>query len=172
MTTENDERNMWEYVLNTKLAPYIPFVREFWAKLDEIEIYNTGTFPVTGRDVPRGLMYRVTNTPVRSPIKHVQVFPFVPVTHLNISNVTGGVHHMVGEVCLDNKFTIDEFTIVEKSNLPSTWHQGQIVAFVPTRVLEGTRVLGRWVYLTTPEMIGLMQDKVVKSVKQKVIKYI
>ena len=117
-------------------------------------------------------MYRVTNTPVRSPIKNVQVFPFVPVSYLQLTNVSGGATRMVSRVCANNGFTIEEFTIIEKSNLPSTYHQGQFVAFVPTRILEDTSQLGKWVYMTRPEMIGLMQDKVVQSVKAKVIKYI
>lgn len=169
---ERLEDPVWEYVLNSKLAQYMPAVRKFWENVTEIEISGTGVYPVTGDDVPPGLMYRVTNTPVRSPIKHIQVFPFVPVVYLQITNVAGGANRMVSRVCADNRFTIDEFTIIEKSNLPSTYHQGQFVAFVPTDVLNGVKGLGKWVYLTAPEMLALMQDKVTRSIKQKLIKYI
>lgn len=163
---------IWEYTLNAKLAVYLPAVRKFWENIEDIVVMNTGVFPVCGEDVPSGLMYRVTNTPVRSPIKHIQVFPFVPVAYLNLTNVSGGANRMVSRVCAGNKFRIEEFTIIEKSNLPSTYHQGQFVAFVPTQTLNSVQSLGKWVYLTTNEMIALMQDKVLPSIKGKVIKYI
>ena len=163
---------IWEYTLNAKLAQYIPAVRKFWDNIENIEIVGTGVYPMKSEDNPPGLMYRVTNTPVRSPIKHVQVFPFVPVAYLNLTNIAGGANRMVSRVCADNKFKIEEFTIIEKSNLPSTYHQGQFVAFVPTQVLNSVKDLGKWVYLTTPEMIALMQEKVLSSVKCKVVKYI
>ena len=164
--------DLWEYALNSKLTPYIPFVRKFWENISEINIVGTGVFPIGYTDAPPGLMYRVTNTPVRSPIKHVQVFPFVPVPYLNITNVPGGASRMVSRVCMDNRFTIDEFTIIEKSNLPSTYHQGQFVAFVPTVVLNGVQNLGKWVYLTAPEMIGIMKGVITDSVRNKLIKYV
>lgn len=160
----------WEFVLNAKLAPYIPAVREFWKNIEDVDIYSTGVFPVDG--APEGLMYRVTNTPARSPIKHIQVFPFVLMSYLNIAYLQGGVLEMTSKVCMNNRFTIDEFTIIEKSNLPSTFHHGSFIAFVPTDVITGVRGLGRWVYLTTPEMMGLAKDKVVITVKRKVSKYI
>lgn len=163
---------IWEYVLGTKLMPYIPCVREFWKTVEDIYISRTGVFPIKGDDIPPGLMYRVTNTPVRSPIKHIQVFPFVPVSYLQLTNVAGGATRMVSRVCANEAFTIEEFTIIEKSNLPSTYHQGQFVAFVPTDLLNSTSSLGKWVYMTAPEMIALMQDNVLDSVKNKVIKYI
>ena len=101
---------IWEYTLNAKLAQYIEHVRKFWEDIENIEVMCTGVFPVQGENIPPGLMYRVTNTPVRSPIKHVQVFPFVPVTYLNLTNVAGGANRMVSRVCADGKFKIEEFT--------------------------------------------------------------
>lgn len=163
---------IWEYTLNAKLAQYIEHVRKFWKDIENIEVMCTGVFPVQGENIPPGLMYRVTNTPVRSPIKHVQVFPFVPVTYLNLTNVAGGANRMVSRVCADGKFKIEEFTIIEKSNLPSTYHSGQFVAFVPTKVLNSVKELGKWVYLTAPEMIALMHGTIQNSVKCKLIKYI
>lgn len=162
---------IWEYVLATKLQQYIPCVRDWWEHVDQLDITGTGVYPIKADDAPPGLMYRATNTPVRSPIKNVQVFPFVPVSYLQITNVAGGANRMVSRVCADN-FTIEEFTIVEKSNLPSTYHQGQFIAFVPTEILNGAKALGKWVYLTAPEMCALMQDKVTKPIKNKLIKYI
>lgn len=162
--------SMWEYALNAKLSAYLPKVREFWEHIDDIDVMGTGVYPVLGDDVPTGLMYRVTSTPARSPIKNVQVFPFVPSSYLNFTNVRGGAVRMVSRVCAGGRFTMDEFTIVEKSNLPATYHQGQIVAFVPTAMLEAGKALGRWVYLTANELMALAQGKVLTSIKGKAIK--
>lgn len=158
---------IWEYMLHSKLVDYIPKVREFWAEIDTLEVTGTGVYPVTGSNVPAGLMYRTTNTAVRSPIKNVQVFPFVPTSYLNLTNVAGGANRMISRVCAGNRFTIEEFTIVEKSHLPSTYHQSQFVAFVPTEIIEGTKELGHWVYMTVPEMISIKQGTPVKSVIDK-----
>lgn len=173
MSNQSYDDPVWEYVLATKLQPYLECVRQWWQHVDDIDITGTGVYPVQmqGIEVPVGLMYRVTNTPVRSPIKNVQVFPFVPVSYLQITNVSGGANRMVSRVCANN-FTLDEFTIIEKSNLPSTYHQGQFIAFVPTDILHGVQQLGKWVYLTTPEMCTLVQGKVTTAIKNKVIKYI
>lgn len=162
---------IWEYTLNAKLAQYIPAVRDFWNNIEDIEIVGTGVYPMKGDSNPPGLMYRVTNTPVRSPIKNVQVFPFVPVSYLQITNVAGGANRMVSRVCA-NEFMIEEFVIIEKSNLPSTYHQGQFIAFVPKDILNSAKSLGKWVYLTTPEMCALVQGKVTTPIKNKMIKYI
>lgn len=160
---------IWEYILVTKLQPYLKAVRDWWANVDDILITGTGVFPVKGDDIPPGLMYRMTNTPVRSPIKHIQVFPFVPVAYLQITNVAGGANRMVSRVCSQG-FTLDEFTIIEKSNLPSTYHQGQFIAFVPTERLNSVASLGRWVYLTKAEQVALTENTVLDSVKLKIIK--
>ena len=164
---------IWEYVLATKLQSYIPYVREWWEHVESIDINGTGVYPIISEDndMPPGLMYRVTNTLVRSPIKNVQVFPFVPVSYLQITNVAGGANRMVSRVCA-NEFMIEEFVIIEKSNLPSTYHQGQFIAFVPKDILNGAKSLGKWVYLTTPEMCALVQGKVTTPIKNKMIKYI
>ena len=168
---------LWEYIMVTKLQEYIAPAREFWEHIADIQIDGTGVYPIkqgihVSCHTPPGFMYRVTNTPVRSPIKNVQVFPFVPTTYLQITNVSGGYTRMVSKVCADNKFVIEEFTIVEKSNLPSTYHQGQFVAFIPTSILNNAKKLGKWVYLTVPEMIALTQDQILPKVKEKVIRYI
>jgi len=163
---------IWEFVLNSKLAQYIEPARKFWEHITDIDILGTGVFPVQGDSNPPGFMYRVTNTPVRSPIKNIQVFPFVPVAYLQITNVAGGATKMVERVCAANSFKIEEFTIIEKHNLPSTYHRGQFVAFIPTKMLESTDMIGKWVYLTVPEMMSILQDKTLSSVKQKLIKYV
>lgn len=169
---EKIEDPIWDYVLATKLQPYIPAVRKFWETIEDIQIHNTGVFPVEGTDIPPGLMYRVTNTPVRSPIKNVQVFPFVPCVFLQLTNVAGGAVRMVNRVCAGDRFAIDEFVIIEKNNLQSTYHNGQFVAFVPRDILDGARTLGKWVYLTTPEMCALMNDMVTKDIKKKLVRYV
>ena len=161
---------IWEYTLATKLHPYIEPARRFWDTVEDIFISGTGVYPITGDDVPPGMMYRMTNTPVRSPIKHVQVFPFVPVSYLNITGVAGGVNRMISRVCADGKFTINEFTIIEKSNLPSTYHQGQFIAIVPTEILKGARTLGKWIYCTVPEMMSIAQGIIPKTLAAKMLK--
>lgn len=166
------EDPIWEYVMVTKLKPYIESVRKFWEGIENIHVHNTGVFPVEDPNAPPGLMYRVTNTPVRSPIKNVQVFPFVPCVYLQLTNVAGGAVRMVNRICAGERFAIDEFVIIEKNNLESTYHNGQFVAFVPRDILEGARALGKWVYLTTPEMISLLSDNVTKAVKNKLIRYV
>lgn len=163
---------IWEYVMLTKLQPYIPAVRRFWEHIEEVPVHNTGVFPIQDEEAPPGLMYRVTNTPVRSPIKNVQVFPFVPCVFLQLTNVAGGAVRMVNRVCAGNRFAIEEFVIIEKNNLQSTYHNGQLVAFVPRDVIEGARSLGKWVYLTTNEMVSLISDNVTRDIKNKLIRYV
>lgn len=163
---------IWEYVMLTKLQPYIPAVRRFWEHIEEVPVHNTGVFPIQDEEAPPGLMYRVTNTPVRSPIKNVQVFPFVPCVFLQLTNVAGGAVRMVNRVCAGNRFAIEEFVIIEKNNLQSTYHNGQLVAFVPRDIIEGARSLGKWVYLTTNEMVSLISDNVTRDIKNKLIRYV
>ena len=64
---------IWEYTVATRLTPYLPEVRKFWSNIDNIAPDNIGTFNIEGDGVPPGLMYRICNTPVRSPVKHIQV---------------------------------------------------------------------------------------------------
>lgn len=162
----------WDYILNSKLAEYIPAVHRFWDNITSMVIHGTGVYPVQGDDVPPGLMYRMTNTPARSPIKGVQVFPFVPVPYLHFTNVPGGASRMVSKVCAGGRFVIDGFVIVEKSNLPSTYHQGQFLAFIPEEVYSGARDAGRWIYFKLEEMQQLCSGNVPFTVKQKLIKCI
>lgn len=164
MTQENDD--MWKYVIEQRLQPYITRAREWWEHYDELHVEHTGIFQVA--NAPSGMMYRVTNTPVRSPIKNVQAFTFVPVQFLNITGVQGGLNKMISRVC-DGGLQIEEFTIIEKSNLPSTYHQGQFLAIVPTDILKGARQLGKFVYLTRPEMAALAAGEVPYLVKCKMI---
>lgn len=156
---------IWEYTLVTKLNPYIEEVRKFWADVDAIPVTRTGIYQIDC-DVP-GLMYRVTNTPVRSPIKHVQVFPFVPVAYLQLQGIVGGANKMVERVCKD--LQIEEFTCIEKSNLPSTYHSGQIIAFVPTDILNGVRQLGKWTYFTMEELIAMRKGVIPESAHRKLM---
>lgn len=140
---------IWTYLLQTRLAPYLEPVREWWDNLDDLSLTDTGVYELEG---PPGLMVRFTRTPVRSPIKGIQAFPFVLTSYLQMTNIQGGAVKMVERVCMDRKCTIDEFTIVEKHNLPSLFNNGQFVAFIPTELLEDTRLLGTWIYMTPDEM--------------------
>lgn len=166
---------IWEYVVASKLQPYLPAVRKWWEKYDQLKIMGTGVFPFEcddeGLEVPPGLNIRVTSTPVRSPIKNVQAFPFVPTAFLQIIGVPGGVNRMVERVC-HNGLKLEEFVIIEKHNLPSTYQKGQFVAFVPEDILNGSKELGKYVYLTLQELVSLAQGKCVTSVKWKCGRYL
>lgn len=166
---------IWEYVLATKIQPYIPAAKKWWDKYDKLEIKGTGVFDyeydvVEDKNVPPGLMIRVTSTPVRSPIKNVQAFPFVPAAYLQISGVPGGVNRMIERVCKDG-LEIDGVTIVEKHNLPSTYHKGQILAFIPTDVLAGSYKLGKYMYLTLVELVQMSRGNLPQSVITKCYQY-
>ena len=155
---------IWPFILTERLKKYIPAVREWWSRADQLTVEGTGIFPVC--DEPPGLMYRVTKSASKSPIKNVQVFPFVPSAYLQIKGVAGGSTKMCERICAKG-LVIDEFTIVEKHNLPSTYNQGQLLAFIPTEVLAGSRTLGKYVYLTLPELEALSQGTVPPSVQAK-----
>ena len=169
----NQDDPIWEYVVVTKLQPYIPAVRKWWENYDKMQIVSTGVFPIEYDDCecPPGLMMRMTSTAVRSPIKHVQAFPFVPSSFLQIAGVTGGVNRMIERVC-QNGLTIEEFTIVEKHNLPSSYQKGQILCFVPTNVLEGAHDMGKYVYMTLLELCSMAKGKLPQSVQAKCYPYI
>ena len=113
---------IWEYVMVTKLTPYLPAIREWWKNYDKLNVAGTGVFDFelsddSNTEIPPGLMIRTTSTPVRSPIKNVQIFPFIPTGYLQISSVPGGVVKMIERVCKKG-FEIEEFVIIEKHNLP------------------------------------------------------
>lgn len=165
---------VWEYIVVSKLQPYITAVKRFWDSYDKLEVAGTGVTPLVYDDIecPPGLMLRMTSTAVRSPIKHVQVFPFVPTAYLQISGVSGGVNRMIERVCSNNNLVIDGFTIVEKHNLPSTYHKGQIVCFIPTEVLEGTKNMGKYIYMTTLELCSMAKGKLPDSVIAKCYQYL
>ena len=157
---------IWEYTLASRLSPYLEAVRDWWDKYDKLDLSTTCVRPIEGDDVPPGLMERMTNTPARSPVKGVQAFPFVPTAYLNVSGVSGGYIKMIERVC-DKGFKLEEFTIIEKHNLPSTYHRGQIVIFVPTKVLDDTSKLGRFVHITKTEANLLLMGEVPPSVRYK-----
>jgi hypothetical protein len=169
----NQDDPIWEYVVATKLQPYLPAVRRWWENYDKMQITSTGVFPIDYDDIecPPGLMMRMTSTAVRSPIKHVQAFPFVPSSFLQIAGVVGGVNRMIERVC-HKGLTIEEFTIIEKHNLPSSYQRGQLLCFVPSKVLEGTVDLGKYVYMTVLELCSMAKGKLPQSVQAKCYQYI
>lgn len=163
---------VWEYLLVSKIQPYLPKVKEWWDNYDSLPIRGTGVFPLDydEADCPPGLMYRVTSTPVRSPIKNVQAFPFVPTAFFQITGVPGGVNKMIERECAKG-LELDGFIIVEKHNLPSTYHKGQFIAFVPKDIMEGKEDLGKFVYLTKPELIALAHGVIPNSINYKLAQY-
>ena len=116
---------IWEYVLVSKLQPYIPAIKKWWDNYESFRVVSTGVFPINYEDpvTPPGLFVRMTNTPVRSPIKGVQAFPIIPSAYLQITGVPGGVNRMIERVCMKG-LEIDGFVIIEKHNLPSAYHSG------------------------------------------------
>lgn len=160
---------VWEYTVATKLLPYIPAVRRWWEKYEEYPVRGTGVFNLEldeDIEIPSGLMLRVTSTPVRSPIKNVQAFPFVPTGYLQIGGVKGGVNKMIERVC-HKGLTIEGFRIIEKHNLPSTYQSGQFLAFIPGDVLNGVEKLGRHMYITCAEMSAMAEGRLPQSVIAK-----
>lgn len=170
----NYDDPIWEYTVVSKLNPYLPYIRRFWKDYDKYGMQGTGVFDFIfdKNETPiNGLYVRCTSTPVRSPIKHVQMFPFVPTAYLQLSGIPGGANRMVERVCRTG-LKIDELTVIEKHNLPSTYHKGQFLAVVPTAILQDTRQLGKYIYLTTDELATLACGIALETVQEKCKQYI
>jgi hypothetical protein len=154
---------VWEFLLRERLSDYIPAAREWWSHAQEYQFDRTG---VTEGNGPNGFMVRFTRTAYRSPIKGVQAFPFVPSVYLQLGKVQGGYVKMIERVCVKG-LTIDEFTIVMKCNLPSTFNQGQFLAIIPTEILEHKNT-GLWVYVNHEEIKGLNEGIIPQSLLVKI----
>lgn len=158
---------IWAYILQTRLYPYIPAVRAWWSNLDEVDPQGTGIAEIDSD--PPGLYSRFTRTAVRSPIRGVQAFPFVLSATLQISGIQGGAKKMITRVCADNRFVLDEFTVIAKSNLPSVFSAAQFLAFVPTVILQETAHLGVWLYLTRDEIATLAKGENCEAIRLKAL---
>lgn len=134
---------IWEYTLVRKLQPYVPAVRRWWSEYENMKIVSTGVCAIKYDDieVPPGLVMRMTNTPARSPIKNVQAFPFVPSSYLQITGVPGGASRMIERVCY-NGLKLEEFTIIEKHNLPSSYQKGQLLVTIVELLRDRGQALG------------------------------
>ena len=57
---------IWEYVVASKITPYIEAARRWWSEYDQLKIMGTGVFPIKydDLDIPPGLNMRMTSTPV------------------------------------------------------------------------------------------------------------
>lgn len=159
---------LWDYVLIERLKPYIPYVRKWWDKLENFTTHDVGIYEIPTDGKLLGLKVRFTRTAIRSPIKGVQAFPFIPTIYLQISGVQGGANKMIERVC-GKGLEIEEFTIIEKHNLPSTLQQGQFIAFVPTEILSNTKKLGVWLYFTKEEIDLIARGETNKAIKQKAL---
>jgi hypothetical protein len=157
---------IFDYILGSRLQPYIPKVREWWAKIPDLSTLSTGLFGIP--DSPPGLMYRFTRSAKKSPLPGIQAFPLVPTAFLQITGITGGSVKMVERVCFEDRFHIEEFVIIEKHNLPSTFNAGQFVAFVPIDIYADTKSMGQWIYMTSTELMYLAMGHVTKEVQDKV----
>jgi hypothetical protein len=174
MATENDKKGLddplWPHVVRIRLEPYVPYVRKWWSEIEDLAPYDTGVFELSyDEDQPPGLFQRFTRTPIRSPIRGIQAFPFIVAGYLQISGVHGGSTKLIQKLCLNGGFKIDEFTVVELHNLPSTFNQGQLIAFVPTEIYEDSRLMGKWIYLTNDEISGLIKGEIYETVRHKAI---
>ena len=87
-----------------------------------------------------------------------------------MSGVPGGATRMIEQICLKG-MVIEEFTIIEKHNLPSTFQKGQWLAFIPTSLLNDTQVLGKYVYLTLDELLRIANKTLPPTVVAKCKKY-
>jgi len=159
---------IWDYVLEQRLRPYVPYIREWWADVHNFSMVDTGIVEIYCEDAP-GLYARFTRTAIRSPIRGIQAFPFVPTGRLQITGVQGGSTKMIERVCLDNRMKIDEFTVICKSNLPSTFCAGQFVAFVPTEYLEEKTRLGCWLYFTQDELSMIARGETNEAIRNKAL---
>ena len=162
---------IWEYCIATKIQPYIQVVKKWWEQYEKMDVRGTGVFNfeiegVEDKDVPPGLMVRITSTAVRSPIKNIQAFPFVPTAYLQIAGVPGGVNRMIERVCKKG-LVIDSIKLVEKHNLPSTYQKGQFIAMVPESIYEGSQKLGKYVYMTLQELCAMAKGSLPQSVQCK-----
>ena len=157
---------IWEYVVRERCAPYIPFAKQWWEAVEDKDFIDTGVY-MLNNTLP-GLSVRFTRTALRSPIKGVQAFPFVFTGYLQISGVQGGANKMIERVCARG-IDIDGIALVEKHNLPSTFLQGQFIAFVPVPILHGAQGLGKWVYFAKDELTELASGVVSDKVKARIM---
>jgi hypothetical protein len=155
---------IWEMVVRDELLKYISPARDWWKDIATKKFATTGSYSSEG---PHGMFVRFTKSPLKSPLKGIQAFPYVPTAYLQIKGVQGGCMKMVDRVCSDNRMHIEEFTIVVKSNLPATYNQGQILCIIPTKVLEHND-LGRWLYLTRDEQAALKMGNIPQSLVTKI----
>lgn len=166
-TTTTLDDPLWDYVLISRLTPYLDAARAWWAKEEELSVQDTGVYPI--EDAPPGFMYRFTRAAVKSPISGVQAFPFVLTGYLQISGIKGGSTKMITRVC-GKGFQLEEFTIIEKHNLPSTFNQGQFCAFIPTKRFEQIQQdRGAWIYITRKEFKEILEGRTPQTLKNKIM---
>jgi len=155
---------IWQYTLEQRLLPYIPYVRDWWTCVDKFDMFETGVMEL---DCPiSGLYVRFTRVAIRSPIRGIQAFPFILAARLQLVGIQGGSTKMVERVCMGNKFKIDEFTVICRSHVRSIFSAAQIIAFVPTHILE-QQDLGMWLYFTREEIALLAEGLVSEPIKHK-----
>lgn len=173
LPVETIDDSAWEYILVSKLMPYVECVKKWWSLYGKNEIPNTGIYPMTFDDdtvVPPGIFIRATATARRSPIKNIQAFPFIPTHYLQIFKVPGGVCRMIEVVCKRN-IEIEGLKVIEKNNL-RTWHKGQFIALVPKEIYENTINLGRYLYLSKNELLCMSQGVLPESMIKKSKRYL
>jgi hypothetical protein len=142
----------------------------WWADVANVSPSETGILELNySEEQPPGLFQRFTRTPIRSPIRGIQAFPFVVAAYLQITGVAGGSTKLIQRLLVNRDFTLFEFTLIELHNLPSTFNQGQLIAFVPTEILDDVQSFGKWIYLTNEELSGLIRGVIFDTVRDKAI---
>jgi len=156
----------WEYILATRLLPYLPDIRLFWENVEKVNVMITGEHHVEG--AKPNVFYRVTQSPARSPLKNIQTFPYIPIDSLGLTG--RDCQQALTEICMGG-WQFEEFTVVVKAGVPTMCQRNMFVAFIPTSMYNEVMSAGSWVYLTVDEMRQLCAlPKVYKTIKAKLIK--
>lgn len=163
--TKDDK--VFEYLLIDVLKPYTLAAREWWKDLPDKSFTHCTTMPIkTG---PPGFFERVSKSPRISPVYGVQAFPVVMVSSLNLPHMLGGAVQLVEYICKKG-FIIEEFTLISKVGLHSTFRQGLFLCYIPTELLKGAPK-PRWVYMRPNEILELACGIVTKELAARVLPF-
>lgn len=160
------DRHLAEYILFSKLRPYLPAVKRWWEEEREgRHSFSMSAQPVkyTDLECTEGLFARVFQSPSKSPIKGVSAFPFVPTQQLQIAGIPCGATKMVEDVCAEG-LILEGFMLIERHNIASLNRRGQVICFIPAEKAESK---GSYIYLTAEEQEALVRGIVLKSVAEK-----
>lgn len=154
----------WERVLYDRIINLIPIAKEFWDNINDLDFYRTGSYPIPGYE-KESMMYRITRTADRSPIKGIQAFPFVPSANLMISDK--GLKQMIKRVC-GSDMVVEGMKLVEIDKCHFTYARKQVIAFIPVERLN--KRWERWMYVSMYDAyklsVGIVTDEIQKKAKR------